>query len=95
MIEVVDKNGLRVMNADNEITCHYDNKIDLLAIDNADPEDMGSHRDNKERVKSGRALAYIKVKESGALLKFTANWLKPTEIIIRSEERSVGKECRL
>ena len=82
MIEVVDKDGLKVMNADNEIICHLNGNVQLLAMDNANSSDMGDHRDRRERVTNGRLLTYVKINEPGASLKFTSNWLKPTEIVI-------------
>ena len=83
MIEVVDEDGNRVMNADNEIRCRIENGAHLLAMDNADPSDMGNHRDNKERVNMGRLLTYVKVNEPGAKIKFSANWIRSAEIEIR------------
>lgn len=80
VIEVVDEDGLRVMNADNEIRCHVDGNAIIMAMDNADSSDMGDHRDARERVNSGRLITYVKVNEKGAKLKFSANWLKDAEI---------------
>ena len=81
MVEIVDNEGRYVFNSDNEIICRTEDGTVLYAFENSDPHDMGSHRDHRERVYQGRALAYVKGKK-GDKITFSSPWLKSAEIIL-------------
>ena len=87
VVQIVDGNGLPVMIADDEITCEIQGPVRLLGLEASNNSDMGNYRDNIQRVYHGRLLAFIQSTgiEGEATLRFSAPWLKPTEIKLRVE----------
>lgn len=87
IVQVVDENGIPVMLADNEISCHVIGSGKLLGLEASNNSDMADYTDNKHRTFHGRILAYVEGKgEAGEIkVRFTSPWLKPAEIIINAE----------
>jgi beta-galactosidase/beta-glucuronidase len=86
VIEVVDEDGVPVMLADNEVTCHIAGPARLLGLEASNNSDMSDYTDNRHRVFNGQILAYIKASEKGEVnLKFTSPLLKSVETKISFE----------
>lgn len=83
-VEIVDKNGVPVFIADNEVTCHIEGPVRLLGLESSNNEDMGNYKDEKQRVFHGRLIAYIQAKgvAGKAVLKFTSPWLQSAELVL-------------
>lgn len=84
IVQVVDENGLPVMLSDNEVTCTVSGSGILLGLEAGNNSDMGDYTDNVQRVFHGHLVAYIQSTAGNEPInvKFTSNWLKPTEITI-------------
>ncbi|WP_269226616.1 sugar-binding domain-containing protein [Flavobacterium eburneipallidum] len=85
IVQVVDEKGLPVMLSDNEVTCTVSGSGTLLGLEAGNNEDMGDYTDNVQRVFHGHLVAYVQSKGNNEpiTVKFTANWLKSTEVIIQ------------
>ncbi|MDD3078799.1 MAG: glycoside hydrolase family 2 TIM barrel-domain containing protein [Paludibacter sp.] len=82
MLQIVDEQGIPVMNSDNEITCNIAGSAKLLGMEAGNNSDMGDYRDNKQRVFHGKILAYIQsTGEKGEIkINFSSPWLKSAEL---------------
>lgn len=85
IIEIVDENGVLVMLADNEITCHIAGPARLLGLEGSNNTDKSDYTDNRHRAFHGRLLAYIQSNGYAGEVKirFTSPLLKPTEVTIQ------------
>lgn len=80
VLQVVDRNGIPVMIADNEVTCHVAGSGVLLGLEASNNSDMTDYTDNVHRVFNGRIQAYIKANAKGTVfMKFTAPWLQSAQ----------------
>lgn len=82
-IQVVDKDGIPVMLADNEITCLLNGSAELLGLEGSNNEDMTDYTDNKHRAFHGRLMAYIQFDTSSGKpvqVKLESPWLKSAEV---------------
>ena len=88
VVQLVDENGIQVMNSDEEITCTLEGPAELLGLEASNNSDMGDYSDNKQRVFHGQLLAYIQANgQTGTIkLKFTAPWLKDAQATIIVED---------
>lgn len=84
VVQVVDENGIPVMQSDNEVTCHLSGTGKLLGLEASNNSDMSDYTDNKHRVFNGHILAYVQANgQHGEIsVKFTSPWLEPAEITI-------------
>lgn len=84
IVQVVDENGIPVMLADNEITCHIEGAARLLGLEAGNNTDMTDYTDNKHRVFHGHMIAYIQAKGVEDIVKitFSSPWLKETTLRI-------------
>jgi len=82
VVQVVDENNIPVMLSDDEVTCTIEGPAKLAGLEASNNSDMGNYRDNVQRVFHGQLLAYIQATGSTGEIKvkFTAPWLKPTEV---------------
>ncbi|WP_228853011.1 sugar-binding domain-containing protein [Aegicerativicinus sediminis] len=83
-IQVVDKNGILVDKAKNEIKCTITGPGELLGMEAGNNSDMGDYTDNVQQVYHGELVTYIKAKkDSGAIkIRFTSPGLQPVEKIV-------------
>lgn len=85
IVQVLDEKGIPVMLSDNEITCSISGSGTLLGLEAGNNEDMGDYTDNVQRLFHGHLVAYIQA--TGGIepikVKFTSNWLKSAEVIIK------------
>lgn len=70
-IEVLDENGVQVKLADNNVTVKIHGGAELLGLEAGDNSDMGSYRDNSQRVFRGRLLAYIRCTDPNQPVKIS------------------------
>jgi beta-galactosidase len=84
VVQIVDKNGVPVMNSEDEVTCTLEGPARLLGLESSNNTDMGNYRDNVQRVYHGRMMAYVQSsgKEGKVNLTFTAPWLKEAKVTI-------------
>lgn len=77
-IEVKDKDGLPVWNADNEITCRIEGPAHLVAMENSQPNDMTNNRTSRKRAYHGYLKAYVQpTGEKGTVtVHFSSPWLE-------------------
>ena len=86
IVQVVDEKGFPVMLSDNEVSCFLNGSGTLLGLEAGNNTDMGDYTDNVQRVFHGHLVAYIQangMSNEPITVKFTSNWLKPTEVIIQ------------
>ncbi len=83
-VQVVDKNGVPVTNADVDITCTLTGGGTLLGLEAGDNSDMGDYTDNKQRTFRGRLVSYIKKKRKAETVKvvFSASSIKPVTVVL-------------
>ena len=88
IIQVVDKNGVPVMNSEDEVTCTLEGPATLLGMESSNNTDMGNYKDNIQRVYHGRLLTYVQAtgKEGIVNLTFTAPWLKDAKVSIKVQD---------
>jgi hypothetical protein len=87
VVQAVDDEGVPVLLADDEVTCHITGPARLLGLESGNNEDMTDYTDNKHRLHHGRILAYVQARgERGDVeVRFTAPWLKPATVVIHAE----------
>lgn len=85
IVQVVDEKGFPVMLSDNDVTCTVSGSGTLLGLDAGNNSDMSDYTDNVHRVFHGHLVAYIQATggTEPITVKFTSNWLKPTEVTIQ------------
>lgn len=69
LVQVVDENGIPVVLADNEITCHPEGPVRLIGLENGDRNAAENYRDNKQRCKSGKLVGYLQMTEDKGVVK--------------------------
>ena len=84
VVQVVDEDGVPVMLADNEVSCHVVGSLKLLGLEGSNNEDMSDYTDSRHRVFNGRLLAYFKPTgvKGQAKIRFTSPLLKSDEMTI-------------
>ena len=85
-LQLVDKNGIAVAAADEEITCDIAGNARLLGMEAGDNADKGNYTDNKQRVFHGKMIVYIQSNgKTGeeVTVRFSAPWLKPAIVKIK------------
>lgn len=83
-IEVVDENGLPVKLADNEVTVRIKGDARLLALESGDNSDMGNYHDNRQRVRGGKLVGYLKATGEGPVtVDISSPLLKPATVVIQ------------
>jgi hypothetical protein len=70
-IDVVDKNGLPVYNADNEITVKVEGPAKLLGLESGSSVSHEDYKSDKRKVLNGRVLAYIQSQQKTGAVKVT------------------------
>ncbi len=91
VLQIVDKDGLRVMDARNDVQCTVTGPGRLLALENADPKYMDSQRGGTTKAYRGRVLAYVASTSTDGVVevKFTSPGLPEASVelqIVRYEE---------
>jgi len=86
-VQIVDKNGIPVVLADDEVTCSISGPARLLGLESASNTDMTNYRDNTHRVYNGRMLAYIQTTGGTGKVDvtFSAPWLNSAKISLPVE----------
>jgi beta-galactosidase len=89
VVQVVDEKGIPVMLSEDEITCTIDGPGVLLGMEASNNSDMGDYKDNVQRVYHGRLLAYVQANggEGPILVRFSAPWLKETEVHLKAVKK--------
>ncbi|WP_026993206.1 sugar-binding domain-containing protein [Flavobacterium subsaxonicum] len=84
-VQAVDKNGVPVMLADNEVTCTIAGPAKLLGLEAGNNSDMTDYTDNVQRMFHGHILAYIQAtgEEGTVTVTFNSPWLKTTSVTIK------------
>ncbi|MDD4968534.1 MAG: glycoside hydrolase family 2 TIM barrel-domain containing protein [Paludibacter sp.] len=84
-VQIVDEKGIPVMISEDEVTCAIEGPAKLLGLEASNNSDMGNYSDNVQRVYHGRLIAYVQAtgSEGKVNLKFTAPWLKETNVTIK------------
>ncbi|NLO69612.1 MAG: glycoside hydrolase family 2 protein [Porphyromonadaceae bacterium] len=86
-VEIADKNGHRVPNADNRLNFEITGPGLIAGIDNADIKDIYPYVGNSRKAWKGRALVIIRsTKQPGDItLKVISDGLNESNIVIKSE----------
>jgi hypothetical protein len=72
--------------ADNLLTCSIEGPGKLLGMEAGNNSDMGSYRDNRQRVFMGRMIAYVEASGEGDIqVSFSSPWLKTETITIQAK----------
>ncbi|WP_207424401.1 sugar-binding domain-containing protein [Desertivirga brevis] len=85
-LQIVDENGVPVVNADDEITCEIAGSGRLLGMEAGDNSDVGDYTDNKQRVFQGRMIVYIQSNGKPGdevMVRLSAPWLKSSSMKIK------------
>jgi hypothetical protein len=86
-LKIVDENGIPVYLADSEVTCTVDGPAKLLGLENASNNVAENFRDNRQRCKTGRLVAYIQAtgKSGQVEVTFTAPLLQKAVVKIECQ----------
>jgi hypothetical protein len=81
-LNIVDKNGVKVLLSDNDVTCHITGPAKLLGLESGNNTDMGNYRDNQQRVYHGHLKAYIRATGNPGkiTINFTSPWLQSATV---------------
>ncbi|TZF81524.1 DUF4982 domain-containing protein [Pedobacter sp. BS3] len=81
-LQIVDKNGVRVAHANNEILCNVTGPGELLGLEAGNNVDMGDYTDNKQKAYKGMLTAYIRATGSLGDIKveLTAKGIKGEKV---------------
>lgn len=81
-VNIIDKDGLKVFLADNEIKCMIKGKAKLLGLESSNPQDMGNYKTNRLRTYQGRLMAYLMATDDTGNIdvEFSSNWLTPSKL---------------
>ena len=80
-VEIIDKEGHLVANADETITCQLEGPARFIAFENSKPDDMSNSRKPYKQAYGGKLLTYIQRTGKGDIkATFTAPWLTKTEV---------------
>ncbi|MFD1630153.1 sugar-binding domain-containing protein [Pseudopedobacter beijingensis] len=82
-LQILDKNGIAVENASNEILCQVEG-AELLGLEAGNNTDMGDYTDNKQNAYKGKLTAYIRSngKSENIKVDFSSKGLKSEHINI-------------
>jgi type 1 fimbria pilin len=96
-IQIVDKDGIPVVLADDEVTCKINGPARLLGLESANNTDMTNFRDNVQRVYNGRMVAYVQTTgEPGQVdVVFSAPWLNPGKVTLTVKSTIAGQQPKL
>ncbi len=84
-VQIVDRNGIPVFNADTEMTCTIEGNGTLLGLEAGENSDMSDPTDARQRTFRGRLMAYVKKgsKAAGSVkIRFSAPALKPVTVVL-------------
>ncbi|KAF2688393.1 glycoside hydrolase family 2 protein [Lentithecium fluviatile CBS 122367] len=87
-VEVLDKEGVVVPGADNEVTFEVEGRGQLVATDNGDPRDFTPFPSRTRKAFSGLALGIFRSEEGGRgglKIKATAEGLEGGEVVVQVE----------
>jgi beta-galactosidase len=70
-IEIVDKVGVPVYNANSEITVHVDGAAKLLGLESGSLVSHEDYKSNKRKALNGKLLAYIQSQQKAGVVKVT------------------------
>lgn len=86
-LQLTDSNGIAVATADDMIECNITGPAKLLGLEAGNNCDMTDYTDNKQRAFNGQIVAYIQAdgKADNINIKFSAPWLKDTDVTIVAE----------
>jgi beta-galactosidase len=70
-IEIVDKDGVPVYNADNEITVNVKGPAKLLGLESGSLVSHEDYKSNKRKALNGKVLAYIQSQQKAGAVKVT------------------------
>jgi hypothetical protein len=83
-IQIVDKDGIPIENANDEIVCSISKPAELLGLESGNNTDMNDYTDNIHRAYKGKITAYVRVNGSSGDVKvnFSSKNLKPAAVHI-------------
>jgi beta-galactosidase len=86
VIYIVDKNGLPVPNASNEITAEINGPVKLLGLESGALNSLEDYRSPTKKVFNGKLLAYIisRGKPGVSKVTFRSPGIKPYTVLIRT-----------
>jgi hypothetical protein len=73
IFRVTDENGIRIPDAEDQVTFEVTGPAKIIALGNADPTSHESHTGNTRKVWRGRGLAIVRADKTGGSLKVTAS----------------------
>ncbi|MFA9192641.1 beta-galactosidase GalB [Flavobacterium sp. FZUC8N2.13] len=83
-VKITDENGLMVPTANNSIHFSIEGQGEIVATDNGDPADLVSFATHERKAFNGMALAIVRAHKGTIKLIITAEGLKKTIVIIKS-----------
>jgi len=85
VLQIVDKDGIPVALAENEIICRVKGNAKFLGMEAGNSRDMTSYKSNKRKTLHGRLLCYIQGanKKGTATVQFSSPGLKSTSVEIQ------------
>ncbi len=84
-LQIVDKDGVPVDDASNEIQCNIIGDATLLGLEAANNTDMGNYIDNKHQAHRGKITAYIRANGKAKEIKvaFSSKGLRPIQLTLK------------
>jgi beta-galactosidase len=85
-LQITDKEGIQVTDAEDLITCRIDGHATLLGIEAGNNADMGDYTDNSQNAYKGKLTAYVRLhpQSGSAKVSFTAKGLVQAHVNIRN-----------
>ncbi len=82
IVDIEDANGLKVFNANDNVTCKVIEGGRLLGLENSDNSDMSAPKSDTRRALHGRLLAYIQKTSNTTIVRFTAKGFDPVDVVL-------------
>ncbi len=84
-VSLVDEKGNLVYSADNEVTCNITGPVKLLGMEDANPSNTDSYKDNKQKAFHGKLLIYLQATDQpgAAVITLSAEGMEARTVNIR------------
>ncbi len=81
-LQIVDKDGIPAVFAENEITCQVKGNARFLGMEAGNNKDMTNYKSNRRNTLHGRLICYVQGadKKGTATIQFSSPGLKPASV---------------
>lgn len=88
-IMVVDKNGIPIANADNEVMITIDGPAELIGMESGSPISHENYKSNKRKLFNGKLIAYVQSRQQAGTIKIniTSSGLKSATVVLSPKQQ--------